>query len=143
MNLADIKLGDFAALMERAQRGEEDALPAMAPVRMPVPAVAEHLRNLSPTECRARLRELQNEALKRSTHGRWSDAESREWKSMDLGLRVCLLILAGVGDSLEDLSALADREWREMPPPERDAIKCQVRGIRATMGKVFSLAGSW
>lgn len=113
----------------------------MAPARMPVPPVAEHLRGLSPAACRARLRELQNEALSRASRGRWSDVEAREWGNMDLGHRVCLLILAGVGDSFDTLSALAQRDWREMPPPERDAIKLQVRSMREGMAKVFSLAG--
>lgn len=140
MNLADIRLGEFAALMERVQRGEEPT-GTWVLERMPVPPVAEHLRGLSPAECRARLRVLGNEALSRATKGRWSDAESREWNTMDLGPRVCLLILAGVGDDFGALSALADRDWREMPPPERDAIKQQVRAMRAAMSKVSNLAG--
>lgn len=141
MNLSDVTLGEFAALMERVQRGDEPQTPAMAPARQPVPPVAEHLRNLSPAQCRARLRELHNEALQRSTCGMWSDVEAREWKTMDLGHRVCLLILAGVGDDLGGLSALADRDWREIPPPEKDAIKTQVRAMRAGMDKVRNLAG--
>lgn len=140
MNLTDISLGEFAALMARVQRGEEPAAP-VALVRQPVPPVAPHLRDLTPEQCRARLRELQGEALNRSTRGRWSDAESREWYAMDLGLRVCLLILAGVGDDFDTLSPLADRAWLEMPPPERDAIKQQVREVRAAMTKVSGLAG--
>lgn len=141
MNLSDVTLGEFAALMERVQRGEEPQTPAMALARMPVPPVAEHLRDLSPAQCRTRLRELQNEALSRITGSRWSDMEAREWFAMDLGHRVCLLILAGVGNDFAALSALADRDWREMPPPERDAIKLQVRALRKAMAKVCNLAG--
>ena len=141
MNLSDVTLGEFAALMERVQRGEEQPAPSLAPARQPVEPVAEHLRDLSPAQCRTRLRELQNEALSRITGGRWSDMEAREWASISLGHRVCLLILAGVGDTFEGLSALADRDWREMPPPERDAIKLQVRALRKAMAKVCNLAG--
>lgn len=141
MNLSDVTLGEFAALMERVQRGDEPQTPAMAPARQPVPPVAEPYRSMTTAECRAHLRKLHNEALQRSTRGMWSDVEAREWKTMDLGHRVCLLILAGVGDDLGGLSALADRDWREIPPPEKDAIKTQVRAMRAGMDKVRNLAG--
>lgn len=142
MNLADINLGEFAALMERVKSGEEPPAPGPRLVRQPVPPVAAHLSGLSPTACRERLRSLQDEALRRSTNGRWSDVESRAWKGMDLGHRVCLLILAGVGDDFDALSALADRDWREMPPPERVAIKREVRSMRAAMSKAFCLTGN-
>lgn len=141
MNLSEVTLGQFTDLMLRVQRGEAPHAPSLAPALMPAEPVAEHLRGLSPADCRARLRVLQNEALSRASRGRWDDVEAREWAAMDLGVRVCLLILAGVGDDFGVLSALADRHWREVPPPERNAIKGQVRAVRAAMAKVTSLAG--
>ena len=141
MNLSDVTLGQFTELMQRLQRGDAQQAPSLAPALMPAAPVAEHLRGLSPAACRTRLRELQNEALARASRGRWNDVEAREWAAMDLGVRVCLLILAGVGDDFDSLSALADRHWREVPPPERAAIKGQVRAMRAAMAKVASLAG--
>ncbi len=141
MNLSDVTLGQFTDLMLRVQRGEAQQAPSLAPALMPAEPVAEHLRGLSPAACRTRLRQLQNEALERASRGRWNDVEAREWAAMDLGVRVCLLILAGVGDDFDGLSALADRHWREVPPPERAAIKGQVRAMRAAMAKVASLAG--
>lgn len=141
MNLGDMTVAEFAALAERVSRGDMGEKPAVVLQRQPVPPVAKHLRGLSPAECRARLRGEKNKYISGITRGRWSDAESLEWYAMDLEIRVCLLILAGVGDDFGELSALADRAWLEMPPPERDAIKQKVRAMRGAMAKVCSLAG--
>lgn len=144
MNMGDMSVVEFSGLMERLRCGEALAAP-VALVRQSVPPVAEHLRGKTTSWQRERLRvlrdELEGQALNRASRDRWRDEESSEWSAMDLGIRVCLLILAGVGDSFDTLSSLADRGWREMPPPEREAIKLQVRAMREAMDEAENLAG--
>lgn len=141
MNLGDMSVAEFAALAERVSRGDMGEKPAVVLQRQPVPPVAKHLRNKSPAQCRAILREFRDDAAVRAGRSRWRDAESNEWYAMDLQARVCLLMIAGVGHDLSVLVPLADRDWREMPPPEREAIKPKVRLMRDAMAGVDCLAG--
>jgi len=140
MNLAEVRFGDLMAMLQR--NAQEPHAPAMAPARLPVaaPALPEAYRGMSPAECRERLRHLQNEGVQRSSNGRWSDAESREWAALTREHRMCLHLLAGIDG---DLPELALREWRELPGPERAAIKAEVRAMRGAMKGIFSLSGNW
>lgn len=140
MNLADVRFGDLMAMVQR--NAQDLHAPAMAPARFPVaaPALPEAYRDMSPAECRERLRRLQNEGVQRSSKGRWSDAESREWARLTREHRMCLHLLAGIDG---DLPELALREWREIPGPERAAIKAEVRAMRDAMKGIFSLSGNW
>lgn len=142
MNLADMRVEDLLSLVQRDRLAQH--APALAPARLPVaapvPALPEVYRRMTPEECRERLRHQQNEIVQSASKGRWSDAESREWAKLTREHRMCLHLLAGIDG---DLPELALREWRELPGPERTAIKAEVRTMRDAMKGVFSLSGNW
>lgn len=144
MNLADMRVEDLLSLVQRGGRALH--APALAPARLtvatpaPAPDLPEAYRWMTPGECRERLRNLKNEVVQSASKGRWSDAESREWAAMSREHRMCLHLLAGIDG---DLPELALREWRELPGPERTAIKAEVRAMREAMKGVFSLSGNW
>ncbi len=142
MSLADMRVEDLLRLAQ--SNGQALHAPALAPARLPVaapaPALPEAYRRMSPKECRERLRSLQSEALQRASNQRWSTAESRDWEALSREHRMCLHLLAGIDG---DLTELALREWRELPGPERKAIKAEVRSMRDAMKGVFSLSGNW
>lgn len=133
MNLADLTAPEFQRLVAL-----HDQLPALAPAlrRLPPPPVAPEFAGLSPDECRARLRVLKDDAVRRASNGRWSDAEAREWSTLHISIRMSVLLLAGIEGELEELGR---REWRELPPPERNAIKAQIRYMADEMAKLHSL----
>jgi len=83
---------------------------------------------------------LRDEYTHIATRGRMSDSESVEWRALDLGHRMSMLLLAGVDG---DLVALADRDWRELPATERDAIKREVRAAKAAFSRLVALSGRW
>ena len=83
---------------------------------------------------------LRDEFVQRATRGRVSDAEALEWRRLDQGHRMALLLLAGIDG---DLSVLSLREWRELPEPERQAIKDQVRHAKRAFAAVAALSGRW
>lgn len=133
MNLAELSAPEFQRLVAL-----HDQLPALAPAlrRLPPPPVAPEFAGLSPDECRARLRMLKDDAVRRASNGRWSDAEAREWSGLHVGTRMAALLLAGIEGEMEELAL---REWRELPPPERAAIKAQVRYLADEMAGLRSL----
>ena len=53
---------------------------------------------------------------------------------------MAMLLLAGVDGDLADL---ATRDWRELPGPEREAIKSEVRAAKAAFSRLVSLSGRW
>ena len=83
---------------------------------------------------------LRDEYIQLATRGRMSDSESAEWRKLDLGHKMAMLLLAGVDG---DLVALADRDWRELPKVERDAIKAEVRAAKLAFSRVVALSGRW
>ena len=83
---------------------------------------------------------LRDEFTKLATGGRTSDSESREWSALDAGHRMAMLLLAGVDG---DLGELAQRDWRELPPLEREAIKYEVRAAKAAFSRLMALSGRW
>ena len=89
---------------------------------------------------RARLSALRDEYVQRATRGRFSDAESKEWAAVPVQHRMAFLLLAGVDG---DLPELARRDWRELPGPEREAVKAEIRSMRGTVGSVWALGGRW
>lgn len=89
---------------------------------------------------RRRLNELRDEFVQRASKQRWSDAESREWARLEHGLRMSLLLLAGVDGELTDLS---HRDWRELPEAERMAIKREARAARQGFQALHALTGLW
>lgn len=139
MNLADVRLDDFLSMVQSSTKAHA---PALAPARMLplVPALPEKYRYMTTLECRERLRSQRDEALQRASNQRWSNAESKEWAALSREHRMSLHLLAGIDG---DLPTLALREWRELPGPERAAIKAEVRAMRDAMKGVFSLSGNW
>lgn len=92
-----------------------------------------------PAATRKRMKELSAEYRKQSGRG-YVDAENQEWFSLPMDLRMAILLLAGVDG---DLQALANRDWRETPPPERAAIKTASRAIKRHSGRLVALASLW
>lgn len=133
MNLSEISAPQFLQWV-----GVHNAAPSLAPVlhRLPAPPVAPHIARMTPAECREHLRRLKDDAVHRSSNGRWSDAEAREWSTLHISIRMSVLLLAGIEGELEELGR---REWRELPPPERNAIKAQIRYMADEMAKLHSL----
>ena len=69
-----------------------------------------------------------------------ADSESLEWAKLDTGHKMAMLLLAGVDGDLVDLTK---RDWRELPGPERDAIKREVRAAKNAFSRVVALSGRW
>lgn len=142
MNLGDISLQQ---LMDALAKGG----PSMAPARMnvpglplpvPAPSLPEKYRNLPPEKCRQRLRELQDEMVKVISKGRFSDTESREWKAIPEKHRALLLLMSGFqADDYEQLGIAATRAWQEFTPPERQAVKAELRDLHASVMCVSAL----
>lgn len=83
---------------------------------------------------------LRDEYTKLATGGRVSDSESREWAGLETGHKMAMLLLAGVDGELVEL---ASRDWRELPAPERDTIKREVRSAKAAFSRLMALSGRW
>ena len=111
-----------------------DLLPPMQPpaeLQEPRPASGDVL---------AQLMKLRNEAMQRASNGRYYDAASREWQRLPVMWRVALLMLAGIGADVEHLYTLAERNWQEMPPPEREELRAMVRDAKRHLGGLTALA---
>lgn len=92
--------------------------------------------NLSVPELRERLKAQRDALLSRASFGVWFDGESREWAHIGHEHRMMVMLLAGIGG---DLDALATRAWREFTPPERAAIKTEMRAAKRTFSSVAAL----
>ena len=86
------------------------------------------------------LMKLRDEALQRASKGRYYDAASREWQRLPVMWRVALLMLAGIGADVEHLYTLAERNWQELPPPEREELRAVVRDAKRHLGGLTALA---
>jgi len=75
--------------------------------------------------------------LRQHRDGRCGSAESREWAGLASHYRMALVLLAGIDGEIEELAL---RDWREMPPPERDAIRRQIRALRSCLLPLRALA---
>lgn len=67
---------------------------------------------------------VQRKFFRRKSGYGYIDAENSEWHALPVRIRMALLLLCGVDG---DLDALANRDFQAMPPPERQAIKTEVR----------------
>lgn len=83
---------------------------------------------------------LRDEFVQIASKRQWSDAESREWARLAETHRMALMLLAGVDG---DLGALAQRHWRELPEPERVALKAEARFARREFSRLHALTGRW
>ncbi len=54
--------------------------------------------------------------------------------------RMALLLIAGLGIDEGHLADLAERDWLEMPPPERDELRSVVRSAKKHLGALVALA---
>lgn len=88
----------------------------------------------------ARLMDLRDHFVSLATRGRFNDAASREWRRLPANWRMGLLLIAGVGLDADNLSDLADRDWLEMPPPERAELRSVVRSAKKHLGALVALA---
>lgn len=93
-------------------------------------------KHLSVRELRERLKTQRDALLAKASAGVWFDGEGREWSGISHEQRMMLMLLAGIGG---DLEALAVRAWREFTPPERAAIKTEVRAAKRTFSNVAAL----
>ncbi|WP_047218339.1 hypothetical protein [Delftia lacustris] len=135
MKLGDLRLSDLMRLLQADDAPAPEYRPEYRPVDPP--ALPEAYQRLSVQDCRIRLRELQREAAQRASNGRSGSAESREWAGLASHYRMALVLLAGIDGEIEELAL---RDWREMPPPERDAIRRQIRALRTCLLPLRALA---
>ena len=87
-----------------------------------------------------KLAALRDEFVRIATDGRFVDSASREWRGIPMNWRMALVLMAGLGDEAESPAILASREWREMPPPEREALRDMVRSAKRHLGGLTALA---
>lgn len=135
MKLGDLRLSDLMRLLQADDAPAPEYRPEYRPVDPP--ALPEAYQRLSVRDCRIRLRDLQREAAQRASNGRSGSAESREWAGLASHYRMALVLLAGIDGEIEELAL---RDWREMPPPERDAIRRQIRALRSCLLPLRALA---
>lgn len=74
-------------------------------------------------------------ALRASLVGRFNpeNAEAYEWRVMDHGLKVVVLLMAGLDDANQN------KKFQEFTPPERLQIKLQLRSMRRELNKLSGL----
>ena len=87
-----------------------------------------------------KLAALRDEFVRIATDGRFVDSASREWRGIPMNWRMALVLVAGLGGKAESPAILASREWREMPPPEREALRAMVRSAKRHLGGLTALA---
>ena len=87
-----------------------------------------------------KLAALRDEFVRIASDGRFVDSASREWRGIPMNWRMALVLMAGLGDEAESPASLAEREWREMPPPEREALRAMVRSAKRHLGGLTALA---
>ena len=90
-------------------------------------------------DVRAKLFLLRKDYRKKSGQG-YIDAENNEWHSMPVRIRMALLLLCGIDG---DLDALALRDFQAMPPPERQAIKTEMRLAKRHFSGLVALTSVW
>lgn len=93
-----------------------------------------------PADVRAQLVRLRDEMLRNSSNGRFYDAASMEWRKLPVMWRVNLLMVAGIGADVDNLYTMADRNWQEIPPPEREELRRVVRDAKKHLGGLTALA---
>ena len=101
------------------------------PAAKPVPPPADVLKQLM---------KLRDEMTHSASNGRFHDAAAREWRRLPVMWRVALLMIAGIGADVDNLYTLADRNWQEMPPPEREELRIVVRDAKRHLGQLTALA---
>lgn len=80
---------------------------------------------VSVSEVRAHLARIAEEMREQASESR-DAAEAREWARLAGVHRTLAHVVAGIDG---DLEALADRPWRAIPDPEREALREGMRGL--------------
>ena len=75
----------------------------------------------------ARLREIRDELEIKLFYGK--TRQEYEWHRLPVADKKLLLMLAGVG-SIDALESMAGKSYKELTPPERDAIATAQRSLR-------------
>lgn len=91
-------------------------------------------------EIKAKLAALRDDIVDRQSRGRFICAESQEWAKLEMGHKMALLLLSGIDGDIGDL---AERDWREIPYPEQQAIRIEVRAVKRAFAAVAAIAGHW
>lgn len=134
----------LAELHAAAQEAAEEALAREADAK----AADENAAALAAEraqEAREKLRVQRDELLESATGGMYRDKASQEWREMPVQWRMALLMLAGMGGPAAvraglQLQLLALRNWRELPPAERDAVSSIVRIGRPHIARLIALS---
>ena len=92
-----------------------------------------------PPEVRAQIA-VQRKFFRRKSGYGYTDPENSEWHALPVRIRMALLLLCGVDG---DIDALANRDFQAMPPPERQAIKTEVRLAKRHFARVRALESVW
>lgn len=79
---------------------------------------------------------LRNEAAARSVGSAGGCAASIEWARLSIEFRMAVLLLAGIDG---DLETLARRAWLEFPTTEKQAVKVQLRAMRAQLSQLWAV----
>ena len=61
--------------------------------------------------------------------------ESVEWRSLPIDLRVGIILLAGMDEGHET------KAFAEFTPPEKTAIKLQIRSMKRSLAPLMALSG--
>lgn len=92
-----------------------------------------------PLAVRKKLKALR-EDYRRSAGRGYIDAENQEWMALPVRWRMALLLLCGIEG---DLPTLASRDIQSMPPPERGAIKSELRLAKRQFARLVALVSLW
>ena len=106
-------------------------------------AMADHCAHVAAFRRNEHLQKLcglRDEFVRLASDGRFVDAASREWRGIPMVWRMALVMMAGAGSDTDSLESLAARDWQEMPPPEREAVRGIVRGAKKHLGRLTALA---
>ncbi|GKS93206.1 hypothetical protein [Acidovorax sp. SUPP2825] len=95
---------------------------------------------VAPPQVLQRLVELRDEYVRGSSRGKFRDAASLEWRGLPIRWRMVLVMVAGIGLEVDELSTLASRDWQEMPPPEQDALRTEIRLAKKHFTRITALA---
>jgi len=82
--------------------------------------------NAAARKARKNLLKLRDAIAEQLDEGRYFAAAAAEWARLPVLWRIALHILSGIGSAdggLDNLTDLAARAWREIPPPEREALR--------------------
>ena len=92
-----------------------------------------------PLQIRKQFERLRKAYCKQTGRG-YIDAENQEWFALPEEMRMVILLVARISGNLQELVC---RDWRETPPPERQAIKAATRAIKRNSGRLVALTSLW